>query len=263
MGASYVVSHRLLDGRGVGSSSSILEHLQPGQVLPDVLSALWNVPQKKVTELTVDVPGVALATPTETREVLARPRASVPQAVLCAVDESKTGVGMDVPVTNGHGKPDSRYRYLFQVGTGTVVLDRSSLQLGARCTAKTVKAVLTLKKGAVSDAMWLRGIALDPEAVAREWLLAQGIKFLEVQRPRATGDGTMRMVLRLNKAAAETLMRMCGRDGVLTGKFIESEEDKNLFASIPLDVSREKALERASFHGAECWGVVPQRNGKG
>jgi len=177
---------------------------------------------------------VALATPTETREVLARPRASVPQAVLCAVDESKTGVGMDVPVTNGHGKQDSRYRYLFQVGTGTVVLDRSSLQLGARCTAKTVKAVLTLKKGAVSDAMWLRGIALDPEAVAREWLLAQGIKFLEVQRPRATGDGTMRMVLRLNKAAAETLMRMCGRDGVLTGKFIESEEDKNVFAGIPL-----------------------------
>ena len=71
----------------------------------------------------------------------------------------------------------------------------------------------------------------------------------------------MRMVARLNKVSAEALMRLCGRDGVLTGKYIETEEDKLAFATVPLDCSREKALERAAFHGAECWGVVPQRNG--
>ena len=71
----------------------------------------------------------------------------------------------------------------------------------------------------------------------------------------------MRMVLRLNKDAADKLMKSCGQDGVLIGNYIETQADLKMFATIPLDLSREKALERASFHGAGCWGVVPQRNG--
>jgi len=69
------------------------------------------------------------------------------------------------------------------------------------------------------------------------------------------------MVLRLNRTSAETLLKACGNDGVLTGTYIETEDDRKLFATIPLDVIREEALKRASFHGTECWGVVPQRNG--
>ena len=157
--------------------------------------------------------------------------------MLCAVDVNKAGlVGIDIPVTNGHGKPDSRFRYLYQDGTGTVLFDKNALQLGGRCTTKTVKAVLTLNKSAVSDATWKRGIELYPETVAKEWLVAQGIKFLELQRPRAYTYGAMRMVVRLSKTSAETLMRMCGGDGVLIGTFIETEDDKNLFATVPLDV---------------------------
>ena len=116
---------------------------------------------------------------------------------------------MDVPVTTGDGKPDSRYKFLFQTGTGEVVCDKSSFTVGGRCTSKTVKTVATLKKGAVSNETWERAIALEPETVAREWLGAQGIKFLELQPPRAYGDGAMRMVVRLNKASAEMLMRRC------------------------------------------------------
>ena len=162
-----------------------MEKTSPVELKPDVLTPLWSVPQRTVAELTTNVAGVALATPTETREALARPRALVPQAVLCSVDETKTGVGMDVPVTTANGKPDTRWRFLFQTGTGEVLCDKSSLLVGGRCANKTVKTVVNLKKGVVPDETWNRAIAIDPEQVAREWLLAQGLKCLEVQRPRA------------------------------------------------------------------------------
>ena len=86
----------------------------------DVMDSLWNVPQREYSELSTTTAGVAFATPEETREALARPKASVPQVILCTKDLNDIGVAIDVPVTNGHGKPDSRFRYLFQIGTGEV-----------------------------------------------------------------------------------------------------------------------------------------------
>jgi len=99
---------------------------------------------------------------------------------------------------------------------------------------------------------------MDLEAAVREWIGLQKIKVLEVQKPQLYVRGAMRMVVRLSPPSANLLMRACGMDGILTGTFVETDEDKKKFATIPLDVSREKAMERASFHGLECWGVVPQ-----
>ena len=230
---------------------------------PDVMDSLWNVPQMRFEQLDAITPGVAFATPEETRQALQRPKASVPQAVLCSKDINEMGVGLDVPVTDSHGKPDSRYRYLFQVGTGEVSCDKSSFQVGGAFATKTVRAVVTVDKGHVKNATWERCIQMDPENAVREWIGQQKIKALEVQRPSLYVRGAMRMVVRLSSANANLLMRACGVDGILTGTFVETDEDKRKFATIPLDVTREKAMERASFHGLECWGVVPQRNGQG
>ena len=48
----------------------------------------------------------------------------------------------------------------------------------------------------------------------------------------------------------------------MTGIFITSDADKHFFAIVPLiNATREQALERAKFHTAETFGVVPLRNG--
>jgi hypothetical protein len=46
----------------------------------------------------------------------------------------------------------------------------SQIEMGGNCVTKTVKAVLTLRKGEVTDEIWDRAIEMDPEHVAREWL---------------------------------------------------------------------------------------------
>ena len=135
---------------------------------------------------------MAFATPDETREALQRPKAIVPQVVVCSKDVNDSGVGHDVPVTDGNGKPDSRFRYLFQVGTGEVKCDKSSFQVGGACATKTVKAVVTVDKGHVSHTTWERCIQMDPEGAVREWIGLQKIKVLEVQKPQLYVRGAMR-----------------------------------------------------------------------
>ena len=91
----------------------------------------------------------------------------------------------------------------------------------------------------MTDEIWNRAIEMDPENVAREWLARHQIKVLELQRPRLYTYGAMRMVLRLTEPAAETLMRACGKEAVLTDKFIETEEDSKC-----LQLSRWMPRER-------------------
>ena len=55
---------------------------------------------------------------------------------------------------------------------------------------------------------------------------------------------------------------MCGREGILTGKFFETDEDRAFFSVVPLvNTTREEALKRAAYHGSDTWGVVPLKNG--
>ena len=207
--------------------------------------------------------GLAFASRAEAESLLERPKATVPQAVLHSVKLNEQGVQVPVQARDASGKLLSLQRFLYQTGTGEVKCDTSSIQKGGQVTARTVKAVVTVNQSLVPANVWERCITRDPEKAVREWLLLQQIKVLEVQPSRAYANGTMRLVVRLSMPMATAMMKICGRDGMITTRFIESDADRSFFATIPLDETREKALERAAFHGAEVWGVVPQRNGKG
>ena len=53
------------------------------------------------------------------------------------------------------------------------------------------------------------------------------------------------------------MYNLCGIDGITTGKFIETDADKLLFSTVPLEnCTRQKALDLAAYHGAECWGAM-------
>ena len=55
---------------------------------------------------------------------------------------------------------------------------------------------------------------------------------------------------------------LCGIDGIWTDKYIECDADLSYFATVPLvNVTREEALRRATFHGVDTFGVVPLRRG--
>ena len=72
----------------------------------------------------------------------------------------------------------------------------------------------------------------------------------------------MRIVLWIARALEPTFQKLCGQDGVLTGKYIESDADLGFFANVPLEnVTREEALQRAKYHGGDIYGVVPLRSG--
>ena len=114
------------------------------QVDGDVLDAIWNVGQIKLEELDSTTPGIVLVRPAEAREILLRPKATVPQAILCTIDVIKTGAGMDVLVTDSKQKPQTRWKYLYQTGSGTVAVDTTSIPKGGACKSKTVLVVATV-----------------------------------------------------------------------------------------------------------------------
>ena len=61
----------------------------------------------------------------------------------------------------------------------------------------------------------------------------------------------------------ENFLKLCGVDALQTGKYITSQEDRDFLSVVPLPgVSREDALQRAAFHGADTFGVVPLKNGE-
>ena len=101
----------------------------------------------------------------------------------------------------------------------------------------------------------------DPESFTREWLKSQGVKCVDVLPPRSSMDGNIRIVARISKTLEPTFLKLCGREGILTGKFFETDEDRAFFSVVPLvNTTREEALKRAAYHGSDTWGVVPPKN---
>ena len=71
------------------------------------------------------------------------------------------------------------------------------------------------------------------------------------------------MVLRLPGAFEQALHQLSGARGVVTGKFIEGDADREYFSVIPIKGTREQVIEQSKFIGADAWGVVPTRDGWG
>ena len=85
--------------------------------------------------------GIAFATPTLAQEALARPHATVPQAILCTLPFNGNGVGGWIGFRDSKGRAKSVFRYLFQIGTGTVQLDMSKVAHGVAVTHTTTLEV--------------------------------------------------------------------------------------------------------------------------
>ena len=74
--------------------------------------------------------------------------------------------------------------------------------------------------------------------------------------------GNIRIVVWIPVAMNEKFLKLCGVEAIVTGMYIMTDEDRNFFSVVPLiDATREEALKRAAYHGADTWGVVPMRNG--
>ena len=74
--------------------------------------------------------------------------------------------------------------------------------------------------------------------------------------------GTIRVVVRLSASLEETALRLHGKDGMGVGKFIENDEDRYFFSTVPLDnATFDQAMALAKFHGLNAWGVSPLKRG--
>ena len=223
----------------------------------------WSVPQQKsVSELTAKVIGVAFANLDEAKTLTARPKSDVPQAILCSKPVNGLGERVSLSVKDSKGQPADRVRWLIQLGAGDVVYNKATIAKGGAITPRAMLVTLTVQKGIVKDSLWKKFEA-DPRHQTREWLTAQGIKAQDVLPPTSKRDGNIRVVLWLPALMEENFLKLCGVDALQTGKYITSEEDRDFFSVVPLPgVSREDALQRAAFHGADTFGVVPLKNGE-
>ena len=249
--------------------ATVKDETSPPEILDLILNVAvtkCNVQQSKFASLNDGVSAIAFATPTQAKEALERPLASVPQAILCTLPLNGAGVGGWIAVKNGKGKADSRYRYLFQTGTGPVALDMSHVPRGGEVKSSTVRIVISLEKHEVSPTIWEDVLQKGPQhgiqiAVAK-WLTANKIKYLDIQQANANANGVIRVPVRISAGVEDTALHLCGKDGMVVGKFIQSDEDREYFTTVHLEnCSREQAVERAKYHGINAWGVLPMKKG--
>ena len=173
-----------------------------------------------------------------------------------------TGAGLELrgSVKDSKGQPGERKRFLVQLGKVDVTYNKTTIPQGGVMTSRAVKVTMNVQKQLLKGELWSKWMD-DPKGSTREWLNEQGIKASDVLPPTLR-DGNLRIVVWLSAGLEEKFQRLCGCDAVLAGKFIDTDEDKNFFSVVPLlNATREDALQRAAYHGADTWGVVPLRNG--
>ena len=167
----------------------------------------WSVPQVSVAKLDPDVPGVAFVKPAEARELCARPTAQCAQALLCSAPVNGNGVGVNVPVHDANGRPQTFFRYLVQIGSTPVEFNKSAIPAGTNPTKETIRVAVNLQKGKVDNDVWERAMQLDPEGFVKEWLTSNGIKFLDVLPPRASMSGNVRVIAWIAKTSEAYLQQ--------------------------------------------------------
>ena len=211
-------------------------------------------------ELIATVPGVAFASPDEARSSVERPKSEVAQGVLCSKDVTGTGLELRVTVKDSKGQPGERKRFLIQLGKVEFTHTNTNIPPGGIMNTKAVQVTMNVQKQLVKGDLWNKWMK-DPLGYTREWLSEQGIKASDVLPPTLR-DGNLRIVLWLSAGLEEALQKLIGCDAALTGKYIDTDEDKHFFSVVPLlNATREEALKRADYHGSDTWGVVPPRNG--
>ena len=178
--------------------------------------------------------------------------------MLRTLNVDQLGTGMWIPVKDANGRAQERYRYLIQIGTGNVALNMGQFEHGGVMTSRTIRAAIIFEKKHVDEEIWEMAMQREPVSAARDWLKKHGIKVLDILPPRANANGIIRMVIRLSSASEQTFHQLAGLNGITTGKFIETDADREFFATIPLkEATREQAIEQSKFIGADGWGVVP------
>ena len=231
--------------------------------VPDVLEPYWNVAEIYAYELSPTKSGIAVVTPTDARDILSRPLATVPQAILRSSKVSDVGVYHDVPVNDGKKHIQLRKKYLFQTGSGIVVMNTSSIEKGGRVQSRTIQATVNVNKNVADAAIWEACMNMEADNAIEAWIVKNGLKVAQVRPYQGTMDGRIRAVVRIPAEQESNFLRISGNKGVWTGNFIETDADRNKYSIIPMPgMGREEVQKIANGHGAHAWGIVPMKRGE-
>ena len=103
-----------------------------------------SVPQLPIEQLNYNTSGIAFVRPLDAQELVSRPKANVPQAILCTRNITDTGVRVIIPVKDEKGRPQELSRFLIQTGTPDVTVNLSDIPVGGAITATIVRVVAIL-----------------------------------------------------------------------------------------------------------------------
>ena len=71
------------------------------------------------------------------------------------------------------------------------------------------------------------------------------VKFLQIQNVNANLNGDLRIIVRIASTAVDFFYELCGNNSVVTGVYYETDEDKNWFSVVPMNLNRADALKVA------------------
>ena len=66
--------------------------------------------------------------------------------------------------------------------------------------------------------------------------------------------------VRISSTAEDFFYKLCGKNGVQTTVYIETDADKHIFSVVPMEMNRGEALLAAKNH-ERIFCVVPMKNG--
>ena len=187
----------------------------------------WSVAVKSgVSELITSEPGVCLASVSEAKKVVAELKGAHPLAILSPANINGAGQEIHVLVEDPTGRWQSRRRFLFQVGTGSVTYMNGSAKKPFK--PDSVKVVLSFGKQHTEPDAWCHALT-NAQALTKKWLhMRAKVEFLDVRQPtRLAGVPDMlQVIVTLPISSWTQILRSSGLDGVFVRPFVESNQDK-------------------------------------
>ena len=212
----------------------------------------WNIPVTKFEEVSKGNQGVALATPSEARDLLGM-KPEVPAWKTCSV--------VTLDQVNGQGR---REHVLLSSKDGNKVhrifihdLGEAALPKGKR-GIKSVKAIVTAPKRRWKDDKWLELASKPEHLITKEMKDTPG--FMEAYNFRVT-KSTVSAVIRLRKSGAVELLRTSGKDGRFLWIQDEGEAPKDTVIWLQDECSLKEAVEHSD--SLESLGLVENPKGFG
>ena len=117
--------------------------------------------------------------------------------------------GMDALATDAKQKPQTHWKGLYQTGTGTAAVDTASIPTGGHCKSKIVLVVATVISVHAKAFLELTATHAAEHAFG-DWLNEHNVTCVEVRPCRMTGDGNIRMVVRMPAAMEDAFYKLCG-----------------------------------------------------